>query len=117
MKFKFIDDIRDIVEQSKTWAKLELEYAKLTVAEKATVLMTSLILIFVCLLLGMVVLILLALSLSELFMLLMSPALAYLSVAGIICLLLVLLFVCRKPLLLNPLARMFTKVIFENKKD
>lgn len=115
MRLKIVDEIRGIFEQSKTWLTLEVEYAKLTLAEKATVLITSLILGFVCLLLGMVVLILLALSLSELFMTLMSPALAYLTVAGIILMLLLLLYMLRKPLLLDPVARLITKVIFDKK--
>lgn len=115
MKLNIIEEIRNIFDQSKTWLKLELEYAKLTVAEKVTVLMSSLILGFVCLLLGMVVLIMLAFSLAELFKLMMCPSLAYLSTAGAICVLLILLFLLRKPLLLNPLARLMTRVFFDKK--
>lgn len=115
MKTNLIEEIRSILEQSKSWLKLEVEYARLTIAEKVTVLMGSLILGFVCLLLGMVVLIVLALSLAEAFKLLMNPALAYLSTAGAICLLLALLFLLRKPLLLNPIARLITRVFFDKK--
>lgn len=116
MRLKIIDEIKSIFDQSKTWIKLEIEYAKLTVAEKATMLLSMLIIGFICLLLGMVVLILLGFSLVELFKLLMCPALAYLTVAGIICLLLVLIYLLRRPLLLNPLARMITKILFEKKQ-
>lgn len=110
-----IEEIRSILGQSQTWLKLELEYVKLTVAEKITVLLSTLIIGFVCLLLSMVVLILLAFSLSEVFKLLMCPALAYLSTAGAILVLLGLLFALRKPLLLNPIARLITRVIFDKK--
>lgn len=115
MKLNLIEEVRGIVDQSKTWLKLELEYAKLTVAEKMTLLMSSLILGFVFLLLGIVVLIMLAFSLSEAFKLLMNPALAYLSTAGAICVLVGILFLLRKPLLLNPLARLITKVFFDKR--
>lgn len=110
-----VEEIRSILQQSIDWVKLEMEYVKLTAAEKITVLLSSLIIGFVCLLLSMVVLILLALSLSEVFKLLMCPALAYLSTAGSILLLLALIWLFRKPLLLNPIARLITRVFFDKK--
>lgn len=116
MKTSFIDDIRNLVSESKTWVRLEIEYAKLTVAEKATMLLSSLIIGFVCLLLALVVLICFAFALVEVFKWLMCPALAYLTVGGIVCLLLVLFYLFRKPLLLNPIARMLTKIFFDKKK-
>ena len=36
MKVNLIEEIRSIIDQSKTWLRLELEYAKLTIAEKLT---------------------------------------------------------------------------------
>lgn len=113
MKSNLIEEIRSIFDQSKSWLKLELEYAKLTIAEKLTMLMGSLIIGFVALLLGIVVLILLAFSLAEAYKLIMSPALAYLSTAGSVCVLLVIFFLLRKPLLLNPIARLITKIFFD----
>ena len=115
MKINLLEEIRSIFDQSKTWLRLELEYAKLTIAEKLTLLMSTLIIGFVCLLLGVVVLIMLAFSLAETFRLIMDPALAYLSTAGVICLLLILLYLLRKPLLLNPIARLITRVFFDRK--
>lgn len=115
MKINLLEEIRSIFDQSKTWLRLELEYAKLTIAEKLTLLMSTLIIGFVCLLLGVVVLIMLAFSLAEAFRLIMDPTLAYLSTAGVICLLLILLYLLRKPLLLNPIARLITRVFFDRK--
>lgn len=115
MKTNITDEIRSIFDQSRSWLKLELEYAKLTAAEKITLLMSSLILGFVCLLFGMVLLIMLALSLSELFKLTMCPSLAYLTTAGVVCLLLILIYMLRKPLVLNPIARLLTRVFFDKK--
>lgn len=90
--------------------KLEVEYAKLTLAEKMTMLFSAMIIGAICLLMGMVVLILLAFALVELFRLMMSPALAYLSSAGVIVVLIVLFYLFRKPLLLNPIARFITRL-------
>ncbi len=114
MKDKLTDEIKDLFSQGRDWIKLEVEYAKLTLAEKFTILASAMIIGAVCLLMGMVVLILLAFSLVEVFKMLMAPGLAYLSVAGVICILIVLLYVMRKPILLNPIARFITR-LFINK--
>ncbi len=110
MKEKLTDELKEIFVQGKNWMKLEVEYAKLTLAEKMTMLFSAMIIGAVCLLMGMVVLILLAFALVELFRLMMSPALAYLSSAGVIVVLIVLFYLFRKPLLLNPIARFITRL-------
>lgn len=113
MKDNLSSELKDIFTQSKTWLKLEIEYAKLTVAEKLTLLMSALIIGAVCLLLGIVVLILLAFALVEVFKSFMLPGLAFLSVAGIICILILLIYLFRKPILLDPIARLITKLFIE----
>lgn len=113
MKNNLIDEIKGLFAQSKEWLELEIEYAKLTVAEKLTLLLGTLIIGFVCLLLGLVILVMLAFSLAELFRLMMDPALAYLCSAGVMAVLLCVLFLFRKQMLLNPIARLITKVLFD----
>lgn len=114
MKDKLTGEIKDLFSQGRDWVKLEIEYAKLTLAEKFTILLSTLIIGAVCLLMGMVVLILLALSLVELFKMIMVPALAYLTVGGIICLLILMLYIFRNSILLNPISRFITR-LFINK--
>lgn len=116
MKLKFVEDIQNVIQQGKTWISLEMEYAKLSLAEKLTILLTTLIIGFICLLLGMVVLILLGFALVEVFKLFMAPGFAYLTVAGIICVFLALLWIFRQPLLENPLAKLLTKILIDKKK-
>lgn len=113
MKVNLIEEIRSLFDQSKTWLKLEVEYFKLTAAEKITLLVGSLIIGFVALLLGAIVLIMLSFALAEVFKLFMNSALAYLSTAGAICILLGLFFIFRRPLLMNPIARLITRVFFD----
>ncbi|MDE6339382.1 MAG: phage holin family protein [Muribaculaceae bacterium] len=110
MKEKLTDELKDLLMQGKEWARLEVEYAKLTVAEKFTVLMSTMIIGAICLLMGVVVLIMLAFALVELFMLMMPAALAYLTVAGILCVLIGVIYLLRRPLMLNPIARFITKL-------
>ena len=115
MRFIFVDEIRGLIQESKNWVELEIEYAKLTLAEKLTMLLSTLIIGFVCLLLGTVVIIMLAFALTEVWKMIMSPALAYLATGGVLCLLVFLLYLLRKPLLLNPIARMLTKILLGNR--
>lgn len=114
MKEKLTDDLRELFHAARQWLEYEKNYLKLTGAEKATILMTALTLGGVMLLFGMVVVILLALSLEKLFEMMMCPALAYLSSAGIIILLLVLVFLLRRKLISDPIAR-FTSKLFITK--
>ncbi len=113
MKEKLTDEIRDIFQEGKNWISLEIEYAKLTAAEKFTLLMSTIVIGGFCLLMLTVILILLALSIAELFKLMMTPALAYLSAAGIIMILALLFFVFRKKVFLDPIARFVTRLFFD----
>lgn len=110
MKEKLTDELRDLFTQGKDWVKLEVEYAKLTLAEKFTILASAMIIGAICLLLGIVVLILLSFSVVELFKMIMAPALAYLAVGGIVCLLIVLIFLFRRRILIDPIARFITRL-------
>lgn len=113
MKEKLTDEIRDIFQEGKNWISLEIEYAKLTAAEKFTLLMSTIVIGGFCLLMLTVILILLGLSIAELFKLMMPPALAYLSAAGIIMILALLFFVFRKRVFLDPIARFVTRLFFD----
>lgn len=115
MKEKFSDSLHSIFQNGKRWIELEIEYAKLTAAEKVTVLLTTLIFGAVCLLLGMVILILLSFALVSVFESFLSTALAFVCVAGILIVLVALLFFLRKPLLENPISRLISKLILDIK--
>lgn len=113
MKKSLNTQITEIFSQGKTWLKLEIEYAKLTLAEKLTILMSALIIGAVCLLLGIVVLLMLAFALVELFKTFMLPGLAYLSVGGIVCVLIIILYLLRTIIFINPVSRLITRLFIE----
>lgn len=112
MKEKLSDEIKDLFAQSKEWVALEVEYAKLTVAEKFTVLVSAMIIGAICLAMGIVVLTMAMFAVVEVFRLMMPPWLAYLAVGGIICVLVLLIYLMRRPLILNPIAKFITKLFF-----
>lgn len=113
MKHSLLDEIKDIVARSKDWAELEIEYAKLTVAEKITVLAGFTVIGAVCLLLFITALIMFGISLSYLFQMLMCPALAYLASGGCILLLMGVIYLVREPVILNPIAKAMTKILLK----
>ena len=117
MKETLGDQIKSILDNGRKWIKLEFEYTRLTVAEKTTVLLSTLIFGAVCLLLGMLILTLLAFALVFTFKDFMSPSMACLCVSGVILLLIILLFAFRRPLLENPISRLISKLILDLKPE
>ena len=113
MKTKLTEELKEIAGQGVKWAKLELEYIKLTTAEKLVLLLGSFIIGGVMALMFLPLFLMLLLALADVFKLIMAPALAYLSVAGIVAVLIGLLYVFRKQLVINPISRFMTKIILD----
>ena len=113
MKEKFIDEIKDAFVQARSWLECEVEYVKLTAAEKFTILLSSLILGGVCVLLGLFAISLVTMALVDFFKSIMDPSLAFLSVAGIVVFIIIVIILLRKPLLYNPIARFITRLFLD----
>lgn len=111
MKESLTQEIRDIFSQSRKWVELQVEYTKLTAAEKVTIMTSAFVVSAICMLLGMVVVILLSMSLTDVFKMFMVPALAYLTVSGILVLLIILIYIFRRALIYNPIARYMTRLL------
>lgn len=108
--------MKSIVSELKEWLTVELEYMKLTAAEKISVLVSTLILVIVLFIVFMVVLIVFAFALVDLFNLFMPHALACVTVGGILLLLLGLLYLLRVTLVIDPVTRLITKLFLTPKK-
>jgi hypothetical protein len=115
MKEKLTDDLKKIVDDSRRWFKLTIEYGKLTVAEKFSILLSTLIVGAVCCLLGLIVLILLSFALVHIFSLVMPLALSYLVVAIIVLVLMSLVILMRRQLIEDPISKLITRLFFEKK--
>lgn len=115
MKIKITEEIKNIFASGQEWLKLEVEYAKLSLAEKFTILLSTLILGAICLLMFIVILILMSFALVDVFKMFMQPGWAYLSVAGVLVLMIVAVYLLRKPLLVNPIARLISKLFLDMK--
>lgn len=114
---KINDEVRSVVSDLKEWVTLEIEYMKLTAAEKISVLLSSLILVIVLFIIFMVVLILFSFALVDLFNLFMPHSLACVTVGGILLLFIGCLYLFRNELVVNPIARLVTKLFLTPKKN
>ena len=113
MKTKLTDEIKEIVNQALTWLNLELEYVKLTAAEKLVILLSTIIIGAVIAILLLPVFIMFLFALVGVFRLFMVAPLAYLTVGGIVLVFIFILFMMRKPLIINPLSRFMTKLFLD----
>lgn len=117
MEKKLGEEIKTVTGDLKEWLSMEVEYLKLTAAEKVSVLVSTLIMIIVLFIVFIVVLIVLAFSLVDLFSMMMPHALACVTVGGILMVFIGVLYLARKPLLVNPITKLITKLFLSPKKD
>ena len=96
-------------QQGKDYATLKIEYAKLTAAEKLSVLLSAVAVAFVVFSLAMVALIFL--SLAEWIGQSIGMAWGCGIVAVVYIAMMVLLFLLRKPLFINPVSRFVSRLI------
>lgn len=113
MKANLTDDIKDLFQQGFNWAKLEIEYVKLSAAEKLVILLSTIIIGAIMAVFLLPVLIMFLFALVGVFKLFMAPPLAYLTVGGIVLLVIFALFLMRKPLIINPVSRFITKLFLD----
>lgn len=113
MKDKISADIKEVFESGKNWALYEIEYAKLTAAEKITILGTAIALIAVIMLMMLPVMVMLSFVIAEAFRLFLTPALAYLCVAGIWIIVVLIIFLFRKQLISDPIAKFITRLLLK----
>lgn len=115
MKEKLTDEIKEIFSHARNWIKYEVVYTKLTVAEKSTILGGAAAFAMVLLMLSLPILIMLSFALKEVFQLMMVPALAYLCVAGVWIIFIVVIYLLRKKLISDPIAKFITRLFFDKK--
>lgn len=113
MKANLLDEIKQLIAVLRRYITLNVEYAKLTAAEKITLLSSHLAVAVIIMVTGAFMLLFLGFSCAELFKLFMAPALAYLSTAGVFLILVVIVILLRKTLIINPISRFITSILFD----
>lgn len=117
MKTKITEELKEMLAHGINWAKLEVEYLKLTFAEKIIILVSMLVIGAIFLLLLLPAILMFLFALAQVFVGFMPVAVAYVTVGGIVLLLLGILILCRKQLVINPVAKFISRVLLDNQSN
>ena len=117
MKSKLTDELKELLAQSINWAKLEVEYLKLTAAEKLIILVSMLVIGGMVMILLLPAILMFLFALAQVFIGFMPVAVAYVCVGGIVIICLGILVVFRKSLVINPVAKFISKVLLDNQDN
>ena len=106
-----IKNIRELIQDCKTYLEMQKEYTKLELTEKLTVIFSAVVLIILLTLLTIVVLFYLSVSLA----LYLAPLVgglivSFAIIAGVIVLLMLVIYLLRKHIIVNPLVNFFAKI-------
>jgi membrane-bound ClpP family serine protease len=110
-----VENFQKLYDDIKKYVELQTEYVKVEFVEKLTILLSTLLIIMLLLVLAIAALFYLFFSLAYLLVPVVgSLALSFAIISIIYVFLIILLFSFRKKLIVNPLARLLTK-LFLNK--
>ena len=110
-----VDSIRQLIAELKEYAILQKDYAKLQFVEKLTILLLStLILIFILITLGMVTLFYLLFSLAYVLEPLVGLSLSFCLIACLSISIIICMIVFRKNLITNPLVRFLATLFLKD---
>lgn len=101
----------------KRLISLYIESAKLTAAEKLTLLLSTIVLFIIAFILATIAIAFGAVALLQLLEMALSPIAAAAIMCGFFLLLAIVIFLLRKPLIINPTARFMSKLIMDIGKD
>lgn len=109
-----VDSIRQLIAELKEYAILQKDYAKLHFVEKLTILLSTLILIFILITLGMVTLFYLLFSLAYVLEPLVGLSLSFCLIACLSISIIICMIVFRKNLITNPLVRFLATLFLKD---
>lgn len=107
------NQFKQVIDEGKQYVKLQIEYGKLTLTEKMTMLISSLAIGLICVFLAVIAIFFLSMSAVDLMATELGSTWSCLIMCGFYLLLIVLLIVLRKPLIVNPLARLISRIILK----
>lgn len=111
------NNLQNLYDSIKRLITLNLDYARLTAAEKMTVLLSSIAFYAMVAILGTLVLIFVSIGVGHLLATTVAKVAAYLYVAAFYLALFILLFVFRKKLFIDPTARFISKLLVNPPKE
>lgn len=115
MTENFNSQIKNLWKTGRRYISLQIDYGKLTLAEKLTMLFSGLLIVLVCVILGAFAVGFLAFALVDVLQSVMSVPAAYIVVAFVFMLLIAIVIAARRTLIVNPIARFISKLFFDKK--
>lgn len=109
--------IRHIVDLLRRYVTLQIDYARLTSAEKLTILLSTIAFYLAVVCVGTIVLIFLSVGIGHLLATTVARVAAYLYVAAFYLLIFVGLIVFRRKIFVDPICRFITKLFVNPPKD
>ncbi len=109
--------LNGMLENLRRYITLNIDYARLTAAEKVSVLLSTVTFYAVMMLMGTLALIFLSLGIGHLLSQTIAPIWSYLIVTAFYIILLVVLFIFRRKLFVDPITRFVTKLFVKPPKD
>jgi len=116
MKETLTQQLRQMFADAMAYLKLQIEEGKLVGAEKGAILLSTAAVCMICCSLGIFTIFLFAMALVSVFKMIMAEWLAYVCVGGILLLLSVIVVLLRTHLIVNPVCRFLTRLVFDNKE-
>lgn len=111
---KIVETARSVAELARRIVTLYIDNVKLTVAEKLTLLVSAGVVLLTTLVLGVFAVAFFSGAAIEALEMVLEPWASYLIMGGVFTLLMVLVLLLRKPLIIHPIARFITKLVYEN---
>lgn len=105
------ESYQHLLRECKRLVNLEMESAKLALAEKLTLLLSRIALTASCFVIAACVVIFLSMSMADLLLETFTPWFTYLIVACFYTLLIIIVIACRRALIINPIARYISIVL------
>lgn len=111
---KTIDNLQTLLAEMKHYAELQKDYIKLDIAHKLTVLLSTLILIFILAGLGLIALLYLSFTLAYTLEDYVGGLMnSFAIITGFVILTCILIYLCRRWIIIQPLTRFLTNLIFD----
>lgn len=114
---KIPQTLRTLADLIKKLLSLYVENVKFTAAEKLTVVMSAAVLLIISVVLGIFALAFLSGACIELLEFVLPAWASYAILGGLFILLVAVVIALRKPLIINPIARFISRLIFEEHKN
>ena len=111
---KTIDNLQTLLAEMKHYAELQKDYIKLDIAHKLTVLLSTLMLIFILAGLGLIALLYLSFTLAYTLEGYVGGLMnSFAIITGVVVLTCILIYLCRRQIIIQPLTRFLTNLIFD----